>query len=207
MLLNLKGIPFSTGDVYGGESQALNGLGKSMWKRFTVKNIVKASNPIIQAKKLVVNPFRRSKTLRKVALVAGSAAALYYAAPYALKAGGTLFGKAAKKAAVTSADGSADSYQPDPESDDTTGYAGQVSAKVAGGPSSSDSLFTPSLFDTASRVAASGRRLTQKRVANDTDNVVNNDKGLMSTLLTSTNLGLLGVAGALGVILYTMRKK
>lgn len=80
----------------------LNGLGKKFWKRVTVKNVAKAANPIILHKKLVVEPFRRSKTLRKAALIAGTGAALYFAAPLvASKLGIGAAGKLAAGAAAT----------------------------------------------------------------------------------------------------------
>lgn len=190
---------------FASSNDNLNGLGKKFWKRVTVKNIAKAANPIIVTKKLIVNPFRRSKTLRKVALVAGTAAAAYFAAPLVMKAVGGIGAKTAVGAAgaVASGAGGAASFQPEPEYGDTTGYAGEASASVPGAPS-------PSLFDNvvswASPAAqASLKRLSTPKTSTTSQASAQNPQG--AGLLSGTNIALIGGAGALAVGLYFIMRK
>lgn len=182
---------------FANSNDNLNGLGKKFWKRVTVKNIAKAANPIIVTKKLIVNPFRRSKTLRKVALVAGTAAAAYFAAPLVMKAVGGIGAKTAVGA------GGAPSFQPEPEYGDTTGYAGEASASVPGAPS-------PSLFDNvvswASPAAqASLKRLSTPKTSTTGQASAQNSQG--AGLLSGANIALIGGAGALAVGLYFIMRK
>jgi len=187
--LNESSFPYASGDPDGGE-ESLSGLGKSLFKRITVKNITKAANPLIVTKKLVVNPFRRSKTLRKTALIAGSAAALWYGIP--------AIGAALKKAPVAGA-AAEGSFSPEPEYGDTTGAA-------------SGGLITSSVFDTAARAASIGGKLAAaikrpKPASATGEPVTQESDGFISSLMTGKNFGLIGAAAGLAVVLYLMKGK
>lgn len=175
MYINNQGYSFA-----GTESGELDGLGKKFWKKKGVMKKVR-------------------KNVRKVALVAGTAAALYFAAPLALKAIGSIGAKGAIGAAgaAASAGGGSD-YQPEPEYGDTTGYEGQASATVPGAPSLFERAVDSIPFD---RIARGTKRPT---VIDSAGRVMS--QAPSNDLLSFKNVALLGTVGGLGVMLYLLRK-
>ena len=207
MLLN--GYDFSTGDPDGGTEQALDGLGKNMFRRITLKNIAKAANPIILHKKLLINPFRRSKTLRKVALVGAAGAAAYFGGPLLMAAGKKLLSSGAAPAAVASSD-SAQSYQPEPEYAGSIGSDGEAAATVPG----SSSMFTPNFLNTTASVLSSGNKIaasTRKAKVSDVpgdmgqDYTSNAESG--DGLMSSKNMIIAGGAVAVLAVIFFMSKR
>lgn len=175
----LTDYPYASGDADGGvDENNFDGLGKKFWQQKKFK-----------------------KGLRKTALIAGTAAALYFtggAAAAALKKGAP----AAKTVA------NAGSYAPAPEAGDSTGYEGEASAVVPGAPQpvSSGPLFTPSVFDSAVKIATASGDLIKstKRFADKTQQV--QAPSIMDNLVTGKNIALIGAASALAVVFYMMRK-
>ena len=207
MLLN--GYDFSKGDPDGGTEQALDGLGKNMFKRVTLKNITKAANPIIVTKKLLVNPFRRSKTLRKVALVGAAGTAAYFGGPLLVAAGKKLLSSGAAPAAVASSD-SAQSYQPEPEYSGSIGSDGEAAATVPGSPS----MFTPNFLNTTAsalsignKIAASNRKVKVSDVPGDMGQDYTSDAASGDGLMCGKNMLLAGGAVAVLAVIFFMSKR
>lgn len=209
MLLN-GDYPFSHGDSEGGQYVAMDGLG-----RFSLKKVVKkikkgvksvAMLPVTATKKLVINPLKRSKKLRKVALVAAGGAALYFGGPLAAKGIKALVG--AKSASAPVAAPTPDYAPAQSEGADTTGYEGQEAATIAPPTPDQGTLISPSMFDSAANIAravGSAAPKRKPRASQDAQTAPAPEASITDQLFTGKNVMLLGAAGLLAAYLFSKK--
>lgn len=173
--MHTNSYEFASGTVNGGV--AMDGLGKQFWKKKQFK--------------------RKTKGLRKVALIAGTGAALYF--------GGTAIAAALakKKAAAAASGGGADFITPN-EGPDTTGYAGADAAISPTAPS-------PDYLDTGLRLASKAGTLTASVRPNSPSTrsfaQTSETQGVTASgFMNTKNIMLIGGAAALAFALFMMKK-
>lgn len=173
--MHLNSYEFASGTVNGGVS--MGGLGKQFWKKKQFK--------------------RKTKGLRKVALIAGTGAALYFG-------GAAIAAALAKKKAAAAAAGGSDFVTPN-EGPDTTGYAGADAAISPTAPS-------PDYLDTGLRLASKAGTLTASVRPNSPSltrsfEQTSETQGVTASgFLNTKNIMLIGGAAALAFTFFMMKK-
>lgn len=176
--MHMNSYEFASGTVNGGVAMdgPMDGLGKQFWKKKQFK--------------------RKTKGLRKVALIAGTGAALYF--------GGTAIAAAlAKRKAAAAASAGADFITPN-EGPDTTGYAGADAAISPTAPS-------PDYLDTGLRLASKAGTLTASVRPNSPSTrsfaQTSETQGVTASgFMNTKNIMLIGGAAALALALFMMKK-